>query len=128
MSIKIDVAYGELLDKISILEIKSERITDAGKRRNVDRELALLNDVWRAAHVDHAAVAAMQRELKSVNEALWDIEDAIRDCERRQEFGSEFVRLARSVYQTNDRRAELKRRMNDALGSDLTEEKSYQAY
>ena len=125
--IEVPVSWGELIDKITILEIKAERIADADKRANVGRELALLQDRLAAAPA-HAGVAALTQALKTVNTALWEIEDDIRDCERDGDFGPRFVELARAVYRTNDRRAALKRDLNDALGSAITEEKSYRPY
>jgi len=123
----VPVSWGELIDKITILEIKSERIADVGKLANVRRELDLL----RARLGERGAVAEVDRltrALRDVNAALWDIEDDIRVLENAGDFGNRFVELARSVYITNDRRAELKRELNLALGSELIEEKSYQAY
>ena len=126
--IPVPISPGELLDKISILEIKSERIGDAVKRANVERELDLLTGLWHAEAAETAEVTKLRAELKSLNEALWSIEDEIRDCERAGEFGDRFVGLARSVYRTNDRRAAVKRAINEALGSTIVEEKSYAAY
>ena len=125
--IRIPVSPGELLDKITILEIKAERIGDAAKLRHVRTELDLLTRAWdrSAANVDQAWMAAARKELKEVNEELWDIEDRIRVKEAQQEFDQEFVALARSVYMRNDRRAELKKHVNTELGSDIVEEKSY---
>lgn len=128
MSIRIPISYGELIDKITILEIKYARIDDPAKRANVERELAVLTDSWLNAGVDPATIEHTRAELKTVNERLWDIEDAIREKEAAKTFDESFLELARSVYQTNDKRAALKRVINDALGSDLVEEKSYQAY
>ncbi|MBB4006819.1 DUF6165 family protein [Allorhizobium taibaishanense] len=125
--IEVPVSWGELIDKITILQIKAERITDETKRANVERELSLLNE--RLAPVaDHQGVIAITRDLRAVNTALWEIEDDIRDCERDGDFGPRFVSLARSVYVTNDRRAELKRQINVELGSAIIEEKSYKPY
>jgi hypothetical protein len=118
--LNVPVSVGEVLDKISILEIKSERITDAGKLKNVRTELAHLLAIAEAHR--HPALEA---ELKQVNEALWDIEDRIRIKEHLQEFDDEFIEIARSVYVTNDRRADIKREINTATGSELVEEKSY---
>ncbi len=119
------VSWGELLDKISILQIKAERITDAAKRVNVVTELTLLSDIAGSAP---QTVAALMADLKAVNESLWEVEDQIRDKEAAQAFDEEFIRLARAVYVTNDRRADLKRQINRALGSHLVEEKSYKPY
>ncbi len=126
--ILVPVSFGELLDKISILQIKSERIRDAQKRANVLQELQALSAQWQAHPQAALAPGALLAELKQVNEALWDIEDRIRDCERDQDFGAEFVRLARAVYFTNDERARIKRELNLLLGSSLVEEKSYADY
>ena len=127
-TLNIPVAPGELFDKISILEIKSERIDDATKLDNVRRELELLRGVRDAAGLAHPELDDLTTRLKTVNEDLWDIEDAIRDEERRGEFGDRFVELARSVYRRNDVRADLKKRINLALGSAIVEEKSYADY
>ena len=121
----VPVSWGELLDKITILEIKQARLEDAAKRANVVAELAALTEIAGPAMKDAAALLA---QLKMVNEALWDIEDRIRDKERQAAFDGEFIELARSVYITNDRRADLKRQINLALHSALVEEKSYTPY
>lgn len=128
MPILVPVSWGELLDKITILEIKSQRIGDGTKRANVDRELTALNRVVEDAGSLPSAARPVIDELRGVNAALWDIEDEIRDCEREKDFGARFVELARAVYHTNDRRAAFKRQLNDLLGSELVEEKSYQPY
>jgi tetratricopeptide (TPR) repeat protein len=122
------VAVGELADKITILEIKAERIADAAKLRNVRGEMDQLRAVWDRLGVRNAALDALTRELKTINECLWVIEDEIRDCERQQDFGPRFVELARAVYRTNDRRAEIKREINLVAGSAIVEEKSYRYY
>jgi Flp pilus assembly protein TadD len=124
----VPTAAGELIDKITILEIKAERLTDPARLRHVRAELEALREVRERALPPSAQLASLTAELRAVNEALWRVEDDIRLCERRQDFGPAFVELARSVYRTNDRRAELKRRLNELLGSDLVEEKSYAAY
>lgn len=126
--ISVPVSYGELLDKIAILAIKSERIGDAAKLANVRNELAALERAWNADPVSQGNIAALRAQLKAVNERLWDIEDAIRLKEKAQAFDAEFVRLARSVYIENDGRARIKREINTALGSSYIEEKSYQDY
>ena len=126
--IRIPIAPGELIDKITILEIKSERITDADKLANVSRELAELDSVRSTAIDASPQLADLTAQLKAVNEQLWEIEDDIRDCERVKDFGARFVELARSVYKSNDHRAALKRQINELLGSDLIEEKSYSDY
>ncbi|MGV1953211.1 DUF6165 family protein [Agrobacterium vitis] len=125
--IEVPVSWGELIDKITILQIKAERITVDAKRTNVERELSLLNERLKPV-AGHQGVIAISRDLLAVNTALWEIEDDIRDCERDGDFGPRFVSLARSVYVTNDRRAELKRQINIELGSDIIEEKSYKPY
>jgi hypothetical protein len=122
------VSFGELLDKIAILEIKSERIGDPAKVANVRRELELLNETWAAHPASRIDAADLRQALKQVNERLWVIEDDIRIKEKRQEFDAEFIRLARSVYFENDDRAKVKRALNERLGSTLVEEKSYQDY
>jgi hypothetical protein len=121
----VPVSWGELLDKITILQIKQERIEDAAKRANVTAELNALSGI---AEVAMAQSAALLAGLKAVNEDLWEIEDRIRDKELAQAFDAEFIELARAVYVTNDRRADLKRQMNSLLGSALVEEKSYKPY
>ncbi len=120
----VPVSWGELLDKITILEIKRERITRAEARDNVVREYRLLRGIG-AEVLSRSGVAPLVAALKRVNEALWEIEDAIREEEAKRQFGTEFVRLARAVYQRNDERAALKREINLALESELIEEKSY---
>jgi hypothetical protein len=126
--ISVPVSPGELVDKITILEIKAARIRDPAKRRNVAHELSLLVAAREAALEASQALDALTAELKAVNQRLWEIEDAIRDCERRQDFGAAFVGLARAVYRNNDRRSDLKRRINALTGSDIVEEKEYAAY
>ena len=127
-AILVEVAAGELIDKITILEIKAERIGCATKRANVMRELAHLSAARDQAVAADPRLARLSAELKAVNLTLWEIEDDIRECERARDFGPRFVELARSVYRTNDRRAALKREVNEHLGSSLVEEKSYAAY
>ena len=126
--ILVPVSPGELLDKITILRIKAARMTDATKVANVRLELDLLEQTWRDSGAAIAAVAADEAELQRVNEALWDIEDDIRDKELAQQFDARFVELARAVYVTNDERAAIKKRINVALGSRIVEEKSYKPY
>ena len=128
MLITAPVSWGELLDKITILEIKMEQLKDAAKLANVKKELDELAKTRDAAIQMPADAQAIIADLKAVNQKLWIIEDDIRDCERNKDFGSQFVELARAVYFTNDERARLKRRLNDLLGSALVEEKSYAAY
>jgi hypothetical protein len=129
--ILVPVSPGELLDKITILRIKTARILDAAKLANVRLELDLLERTWqdsRFASAGIAHVARDERALQEVNERLWDIEDRIREKEARQIFDREFIELARAVYHSNDERAAIKKRINLALGSRLVEEKSYQVY
>jgi hypothetical protein len=120
----VPVSWGELLDKITILEIKEERIADSAARANVRRELGLLRGIAAPA-LDDPAAARLLATLRRINERLWDIEDAIREKEAQQDFGPAFVALARSVYKTNDQRAALKKELNGLLNSGLVEEKSY---
>lgn len=127
-AITVEISPGELLDKISILEIKSDRIGDAEKLANIRYELKYLRDTVPGQFAANPALAELMRDLKTVNEELWDIEDEIRDCESRKDFGETFVRLARSVYRTNDRRAAIKRKINTLCGSAIVEEKSYTQY
>lgn len=126
--IEVPVSPGELLDKITILEIKLERMTDPPKLENVRAELDLLRASWSRSVQEDPVIRGLHVKLREVNEALWDIEDAIRDKERMREFDDRFIELARSVYITNDRRAHLKKELNQRLGSGLVEEKSYQPY
>ena len=126
--IMIPISPGELLDKITILEIKSERIESAEKKANVNKELSMLNQIWSDAVSEDADLSTMRKELKTINEALWVIEDDIRDEERDKRFADRFIELARSVYVTNDQRADVKKRINLHLKSDIVEEKSYQDY
>jgi hypothetical protein len=128
MLLNLQTAPGEFLDKLTILEIKSERMSDTSKLANVRRELELLRETWAASPLSVRDVAALVAQLKHVNVALWEIEDAIRAKEAAKAFDAEFVELARSVYRTNDRRAEIKRELNVALGSEILEEKSYRPY
>ncbi len=126
--IKVPVSPGELLDKITILRIKSSRMADAGKLRNVRLELDALQDTWSASPYAAVDIGAEVQALMSVNQRLWTIEDDIRDKERAQAFDAEFIRLARAVYVENDERAAIKRRINLKLGSTIIEEKSYRRY
>ena len=128
MSIKIELSVGELLDKISILQIKAERIDDPSKMKNINKELAVLMSLWNDSPYSDTNLSSEINELKNINEALWDIEDKIRDKERNQVFDKDFIGLARSVYFTNDKRAEIKRVINSKTGSELIEEKSYSDY
>lgn len=121
----VPVSIGELIDKITILEIKSQRITDKLKLENVERELNALHGICEVEQLYIPELEDVVQELKSVNEQLWDIEDQIRLKEESQDFGEDFIKLARSVYITNDKRALLKREINQITGSPLVEEKSY---
>ena len=127
MPILIPVSAGELVDKLTILRVKAARI-DPSKRANVEKELVLLEAVAARELAAVPGLEALTAELEAVNAALWDVEEGKRDCERRQDFGPAFIALARRVYHENDRRAAIKRRINDAAGSDLIEEKSYRPY
>ena len=126
--LQVPVSYGELLDKIAILEIKSERMSDPAKLANVRKELDAANRTWSAHPASTTDIADLRAALKAVNERLWVIEDDIRLKEKAQAFDAEFVRLARAVYFENDDRARIKKDINLALGSAYVEEKSYQDY
>jgi hypothetical protein len=128
MILTIPASAGEVIDKLTILDIKLARIADPAKRANVAREHAALTAAWAAAVPDPAVLGHLVADLRQVNETLWEVEDALREQERQGDFGPAFVELARSVYRTNDRRAALKREINARLGSTLVEEKSYAAY
>jgi hypothetical protein len=125
--ILVPISAGELMDKITILEIKSERIKNPRQLENVLHELGALRAVDLGAG-DRAAVERLGAELKQVNAKLWDVEDAIRECEARGDFGPAFVELARAVYRLNDERARLKKDISLASGSRLIEEKSYKSF
>jgi len=124
----VPVSFGEVLDKITILEIKAERIADPEKVKNVRLELDELSANWNQVVQDQTAISNLRSQLKAVNEELWVIEDDIRDQEAAQDFGQTFIELARAVYVTNDKRAAIKKEVNLALGSRFVEEKSYQDY
>lgn len=126
-NINVPISPGELLDKITILEIKSENIVDEEKLANVTTELKLLSQVWEKTSPD-LDLGALKQELKDNNRALWDIEDKIRIKESNKEFDHVFVELARSVYIQNDKRADTKKKINQKLGSMIVEEKSYADY
>jgi len=130
MPLLIPASVGELIDKITILEIKQQRIADAAKQLNISRELQALVAVVEEQELGYplGALAELGQQLSAVNQQLWDIEDDIRECERQADFGTRFVELARAVYHRNDERAVLKRRINEQCGSELVEEKSYAAY
>ena len=126
--IHIPMSIGELIDKITILEIKSERIQDAAKVENVNRELGLLEQTWQESTFSGHDISQQRQDLKKVNEELWEIEDNIRLKESAGAFDEEFIELARAVYITNDKRAAIKRQINEMLGSTIVEEKSYADY
>ena len=126
--ILIPISPGELLDKITILQIKAERIADPAKVANVKTELEMLSKVWDESVESDDVITSLSAELKSINEMLWEIEDDIRDEERNRRFGERFVELARAVYVTNDDRANAKKKVNLHLNSTIVEEKSYQEY
>jgi hypothetical protein len=122
------VSIGELIDKIVILEIKAARVTDPARLVEVTKELNLLNQIGYGTAETRHEIKSLKQELREVNETLWDIEDRIRDCERRENFGPDFIQLARAVYITNDRRAALKRRINEVSGSAIREIKAHPSY
>ncbi|WP_448208714.1 DUF6165 family protein [Azospirillum sp. sgz302134] len=124
----VEIAIGELIDKITILQIKSEHITDPEKRKNVLFEIEILDKARRECVPESAELVQLEAELKAVNQQIWDIEDAVRDCERNKRFDDHFVALARSVYKTNDKRAAVKKKINELFNSRIVEEKSYAAY
>jgi len=124
---KVEISNGELLDKFSILEIKMGNISDPSKLTNIENEYReLISDCTDLLR--NSTISSLYAELKSINQKLWIVEDDIRECERRKDFGQEFISLAREVYFTNDERARVKKEINLASGSSLVEEKSYQAY
>lgn len=126
--IKVPISPGELIDKLTILEIKAANITDAAKLANVNVELKLLQETWRASAFASANIDEEWKQLRDINKKLWDIEDDIRDKERERRFDQEFIELARAVYVTNDERAAVKKQINTKLGSKIVEEKSYAKY
>jgi hypothetical protein len=121
----VEIGAGELMDRATILAIKNERIADPAKRANVGREWLALEPARTSLLGAFPALGALEAELKAINEALWDIEDAIRRCEADSDFGPRFIELARAVYKTNDRRAEVKKKINLLSGARIVEEKSY---
>lgn len=128
MSVNVEISIGEFFDKITILEIKQQRIKDAAKLENINKELDSLNRLLLQLPFSRAEVADEVAELKTINEKLWEIEDDIREKESQKAFDEGFIELARAVYFTNDRRSEVKREINLKLGSDFVEEKSYEEY
>ena len=123
--ILIPVASGELIDKITILEIKQERITDKKQQKNVRHELERLTNVLHDSVPSSPELTSLRNDLKAINEKLWNVEDDIREKESSSSFDAGFIELARAVYNLNDKRAELKRKISLLLGSDIIEEKSY---
>jgi len=122
---KIEVSNGEIADKLTIIEIKLKHISDPEKRKNLQKEYEVLNEaVAKIISKDHE----LYQELLKINQQLWDIEDTIRDLERDKDFGEKFIQTARAVYFTNDKRSDVKRKINELTGSNLVEEKSYQKY
>ena len=128
MQIQLEVAPGELIDKITILEIKLEKFTDTQKIKNVSIELAILREAKNKNVPGTPELDALTAQLKEINEMLWNIEDEIRICEKQKDFSEKFIELARSVYRRNDTRARLKKEINELLGSRIMEEKSYEDY
>ncbi|MBT9567044.1 MAG: hypothetical protein IV085_01965 [Thiobacillus sp.] len=124
-SVFIEVGAGELIDKITILKIKAKQMTDAAKLRNVNHELEVLSRACAENLAPSAELTRLEDELSQVNQALWVIEDDIRACEAARDFGPTFIELARSVYIQNDRRAAIKKSINELCGSNIVEEKSY---
>ena len=128
MTVTIEIGPGELIDKITILEIKAAHIAPGAKLANVRTELGVLVAARDAGIASSPALDALTAELRIINQTLWRIEDEIRDCERATDFGDRFIALARAVYRTNDQRAAIKRRINDLLDAHIIEEKSYAQY
>ena len=128
MNLRAEISVGEFLDKITILEIKSERIKDEAKLENIHKELNTLRQTWSESPFSKEDITAEIAALKKINEKLWEIEDYIRDKESEGAFDEQFIELARSVYFTNDERAAVKRKINVKVGSELVEEKSYADY
>jgi predicted nucleic acid-binding Zn-ribbon protein len=128
MEILAPVSAGELVDKITILRVKSQRLTDTAKLANVALELTRLEETATQALPKSEALDRLTAELEAINAILWDVEEGKRDCERRKDFGPAFIALARQVYHDNDKRAAIKRAINNATGSTIIEEKSYAAY
>ena len=126
--ILVPISPGELIDKITILQIKSARMTDAAKVANVRAELGALEKTWGASSYAAIDIKEEWAALKHINEKLWVVEDDLREKERQKQFDQEFIELARAVYFTNDERAAVKRQINVKLGSKLVEEKSYAKY
>ncbi len=128
MKINTEISVGELLDKISILKIKSLKIKDEKKLKNINKELAALNIIVDESLGSYKALGKRSNELMEVNLKLWSIEDEIREKERNKSFDKSFIELARSVYITNDKRFDIKNKINKESGSSFSEEKSYEQY
>jgi peptidoglycan hydrolase CwlO-like protein len=128
MVISVPISWGELVDKITILEIKMDRIKDAEKLVNINRELQSLRLIFEKGCSEPEKIGQVKAELREVNEKLWMIEDDIRKCEKEKDFSQRFIELARAVYINNDQRAAFKREINTILNSELFEEKSYEDY
>ena len=128
MSIDIKISVGEFLDKLTILEIKRSKISDQKKLININKEYESLMNRWKNSQFAGIEISQELAALREVNEALWDIEDKIREKEANKEFDALFIKLARAVYTLNDQRAREKRRLNEILNSDFIEEKSYKEY
>lgn len=128
MSVRVEISYGELIDKITILELKSRHAVDPVRRHNVVHELAQLEARRRACLPGDTRLDRLQAQLSDVNTRLWEIEDLLRDKERTKSFDGEFVELARSVYRANDLRSTIKREINELFDSSIIEEKLYQEY
>ena len=128
MTPSVPISWGELADKITILEIKSELLSSQSARENVKRELARLIAIWEPIERENRNAAGLKVALKHANKTLWQIEDDIREKEAQKSFDDEFIALARAVYKTNDERARIKRQINDLLKSEIVEEKQYSAY
>ena len=120
-----EISAGELIDKITILEIKKTKIKDSAKLKDVEKELSLLNDIFKKSISDHSKIKILIDKLKSINLKLWDIENEKRLAEKNNDFGEKFIELARSVYKNNDERSKIKSEINNILGSNIKEIKSY---
>lgn len=127
-NVRVEVGAGELIDKITILEIKSDRIADEVKLVNIRHELGVLTATRDEQMQDSDELGKLSTQLKAINEKIWQIEDDIRECESRKDFGEAFIELARGVYHTNDKRAAVKKQINLLAGSEIIEEKSYTDY
>ena len=128
MDIKVDISPGELIDKMTILEIKLKNIAEKNKLNNIKKEYRILREIYQQCIPPTKGLSRLMSELKGINKMLWIIEDDIRDCEYHKDFSQKFIKLARSVYKNNDKRAKLKREINILLNSSIIEEKSYRKY